>query len=303
MLTRVTMQTTSAAAQRGMQSNAAKLAQAQLRASDLLKNSRLSDDPSAAADSLAVRAAQAQAAQYGRNIDNGDDWLTTANGALDRSVALLQRVQYLTIQGANDGQSAGAKEAIAVELDSLRADLLVQANTKYLGRSIFAGNSDAKYAFADGTPPQFSGAEGSTVMRRIGTDTTIRVDADGAAIFGTGPGPVVGKGTGTIFGLIDKISADLRSGAPVTDSIDSVNAALDNVISQRSEVGTRHAELLRAKDANVTAVVDLENQRAGVEDMDLGTAILDLKTQELAYQASLSVTAKVLSSTLMDFLR
>ncbi|ALE04193.1 flagellar hook-associated protein 3 (plasmid) [Arthrobacter sp. ERGS1:01] len=295
MLTRVTMQTSAASAQRGMQSNSAKLAQAQLNAGNLQKNPRLSDDPSAAADSLAVRAAQAQAAQYGRNIDNGNDWMTTANGALDTSVTLLQRVQYLTLQASSDGLPAVAKEAIAAELDSIRTDLLGQANTKYLGRSVFAGNSDEKNAFADGAPPTFTGAPGSTVQRRIGPDATIRVDADGAAIFGTG--------ADSVFGLIDKISADLRSGAPVRDSIDSVNAALDNVIGQRSVVGARHAELLRAKDTNTTAVVDLENQRAGVEDLDLGSAILDLKTQELAYQASLSVTAKVLSSTLMDFLR
>lgn len=295
MLGRVTVTTNSAAAQRGMQANAARLAEAQLRANTLAKNNRLSDDPAAAADSLAVRAAQAQAAQHGRNIDNGNAWLTTINGALDTSVALLQRVQYLTIQGSNGGTSPEAKEAMAVELDAIRADLLSQANTEFLGRNVFAGNSDAGSAFVDGTPPTFTGAPGSTVQRRISGEATIRVDADGAAIFGTG--------AGSVFGLVAKISADLRSGADISGSIDSVNAALNNVIGQRSEVGARHAELLRAKDAVVNGMVDLEAQRADIEDLDLGKAILDLKTQELAYQASLGVTAKVLSTTLMDFLR
>ncbi|POH59401.1 flagellar hook-associated protein 3 [Arthrobacter glacialis] len=295
MLGRVTMQTTSTAAQRGMQANAARLAEAQLRANTLQKNVRLSDDPAAAADSLAVRAAQAQSAQHGRNIDNGNGWLTTANSALDTSVALLQRVQQLTLQGANGAASPQAKEAIAVELDSIRADLLVQANTKYLGRTIFAGNSDAGSAFVDGTPPTFTGAPGSTVQRRISGEASIRVDADGAAIFGTA--------ANSVFELISKVSADLRSGADVSASIGPVNVALEKVIGQRSEVGARHAELLRAKDINVSSQVDLESQRASVEDLDLGKAILDLKTQELAYQASLSVTAKVLSTTLMDFLR
>ncbi|MGA7204724.1 MAG: flagellar hook-associated protein 3 [Specibacter sp.] len=299
------MQTSAASSQRGMQANAAKLAEAQLRANTLQKNAKLSDDPGAAADSMTVRAAQAQAAQYGRNLDNGDDWLSAANVALDSSVALLQRVQYLTIQGSNDSLPAPAKEAIAVELDSIRTDLLRQANSTYMGRNVFAGNSDAGKAFEDGDPPTFNGADGSKVERRVSANSTIRVDADGAAIFGTGTGPTVGtgNGTGSIFGMITQLSADLRSGASLSKSVDTVNAALDHVIGQRSEVGTRHAELLRAKDANVTAVMALEDQRAGVEDLDLGKAILDLKTQELAYQASLSVTAKVLSSTLMDFLR
>lgn len=289
------MQTTSTAAQRGMQANAAKLAEAQLKANTLQKNTRLSDDPAAAADSLAVRAAQAQAAQHGRNIGNGDAWLTTINSALDNSVALLQRVQNLTIQGANGTMSPEAKYAIVVELDSIHADLLGQANTQLLGRSVFAGNSDQGVAFKDGTPPMFTGEPGSTVQRRISGETTVRVDADGAAIFGTG--------ADSVFGMISNISAALGSGADLSASIDTVNKALDNVIGQRSVVGARHAELLRAKDSNANALVDLESQRASIEDLDMGRAILDLKTQELAYQASLSVTAKVLSTTLMDFLR
>ena len=106
-----------------------------------------------------------------------------------------------------------------------------------------------------------------------------------------------------MFTLISKISTGLRAGADISTDIGTVNKALDNVIGQRSVVGARHAELLRAKDTNASALVDLESQRSGIEDLDLGRAILDLKAQELAYQASLSVTGKVLQTTLMDFLR
>lgn len=290
------MGTTSAAAQRGMQHNAAKLADAQLRASELKKNPRLSDDPVATADSLAVRAAQAQATQFARNIDNGNGWMTMANGALDSTVSLLQRVQSLTLQGASDGLNATAKEAIAVELDTIRAELLVQANTKFMGRSVFAGNSSAEQAFTEGTPPDFTGEIGSKVERRISNAAQIRVDADGAKIFGT-------TAADSLFDMIKNIATDLRAGNSLTASIGDVNKSLDRVIGARSELGARHAELLRAQESTTHSIVDLENQRAGVEDMDLGKAILELKTQELAYQASMSVTAKVLQNTLMDFLR
>ena len=294
MLARVTLQTTAAAAQRGIQDNAAKLAEAQLKATTLQKNSRLSDDPAAAATSMAVRAAQAQAAQHGRNIDNGDAWLTMVNSSLDTSVSLLQRVQALTIQGANGTMSPLAKKAIAEELDLIRGELLGQANTKFLGRTIFAGNSDEGVAF-NGDPLQFTGAADSTVQRRVSSGTEVRVDADGAAIFV--------NGATSVFELIANIATDLRAGTDISPSLGAVNTALDTVIGERSVVGARHAELLRAKDTNANAQVDLEAQRSGVEDLDLGRAILDLKTQELAYQASLSVTAKVLQRTLMDFLR
>jgi flagellar hook-associated protein 3 FlgL len=52
----------------------------------------------------------------------------------------------------------------------------------------------------------------------------------------------------------------------------------------------------------VNESVSLEAQRADVEDVDLGKAILDLKAQELSYQAALAVTARALQPSLMDFL-
>jgi flagellar hook-associated protein 3 FlgL len=295
MQTRVTHQTMAAASARNLQDSAARLAQLQQSAQDLKKITKVSDDPTAAADSLAVRAQQAGAAQYGRNIDNGTSWLASADSALDTTTQLLRRVKDLALQGANGSMSPAAREGIATELDGLRSDLLNAANTRLNGRSIFAGNSAAPAAFTSGTPPVFTGAPGSTVERRISPDATIRVDADGAAIFGTG--------ATNVFDLVAGIAADLRAGTSPAGRLDAVDARLNTVIGARSEVGVRSADLLQAQTSNTNATAELENQRIGIEDLDLGRAILDLKAQEMAYQTSLGVTAKVLQPTLMDFLR
>ncbi|WP_125614223.1 flagellar hook-associated protein FlgL [Specibacter cremeus] len=291
---RVTMETAYAAAQRGLQQNAARLAALQQSAQDLKKIGQLSDDPGAAADSMAVRAAQAATDQYGRNIDNGNAWLSVADSALASATTLMQKVKDLALQGANGAINPAGREAIAIEVDQIRSDLLGQANTKYLGRNIFAGNSDAAAAFVDGNPPVYSGSAG-TVERRVGPDTTIRVDGDGAAIFGD-------AGT-SVFGLLTKLSSDLRTGGDVAGNLSAIDTALNSVINGRTEIGARHARLLRAADANTASAARLENQRSGIEDLDLGQAILDLQKQQLAYQASLAVSAKVLPNTLMDFLR
>lgn len=300
MMTRVTMQTMAAAAQRNLQASSAKLAQLQQSATDLKTFSNVSDDPAAAADSMAVRAQQAAAAQYGRNISDGSAWLATADNALASATTLLQNAKDLTLQGANGAINQQGRDAIATQLDSIRTDLLTKANTQYQGRSIFAGNSSEGAAYKNGLlpgdPPIYTG-DGSTVERRISPNTTIRVDANGPAIFGSDD-----KGD-SVFGLLKTIADTLRSGGDVSAHIDAMDKALNTVINGRSEVGARHAQLLRAQDANANAVVDLENQRSGIEDLDLSKAFLDVKSQELSYQAALSVTAKVLQPTLMDFLR
>ncbi|WP_113716428.1 flagellar hook-associated protein FlgL [Arthrobacter dokdonensis] len=303
MMTRVTMQTMAAAAQRNLQASSARLAQLQQSATDLKTFSNVSDDPAAAADSMAVRAQQAAAAQYGRNISDGSAWLATADNALASATTLLQNAKDLTLQGANGAINQQGRDAIATQLDSLRTDLLTKANTQYQGRNIFAGNSSAGAAYKNGPlpgdPPVYTG-DGSTVERRISPNTTIQVDANGPAIFGRDN--TDGKGD-SVFGLLKTIADTLRNGGDVSAHIDDMDKALNTVINGRSEVGARHAQLLRAQDANANAVVDLENQRSGIEDLDLSKAFLDVKSQELSYQAALSVTAKVLQPTLMDFLR
>jgi flagellar hook-associated protein 3 FlgL len=296
MMTRVTMQTMAAAAQRNLQASSAKLAQLQQSATDLKTFSNVSDNPAAAADAMAVRAQQAAAAQYGRNISDGSAWLTTADNALASATTLLQNAKDLTLQGANGAINQDGRNAIAAQLDSIGKDLLSKANTQYMGRSIFAGNSSAGAAYTDGNPPVYNG-DASTVERRISPNTTIQVDANGAAIFGPD------KNGDSVFGLLKTIADTLRGGGDVSAHIDAMDKALSTVINGSAEVGARHAQLLRAQDANANAVVDLENQRSGIEDLDLSKAYLDVKTQEVSYQAALGVTAKVLQPTLMDFLR
>lgn len=294
MLPRVTQQTLMIGAQRNLQAGAAKLAELQEKAMTLNKISKPSDDPVAVADSMQVRAQQRATEQFGRNIDNGDGWLTMTDSALSNSASILNRVRDLTIQGANDGtMSIEAKESIASELQALKSDLLNQANTQYLGRNIFAGSSDAAQAFAaDGT---FAGVPGADVQRRVGADLTVRVDTDGQAVFGSG--------ADSVFAVIDRISADLRGGVNVGARLTELDTRSKALIAGQSDNGARQAQLSRAAEGNDLMTTSLEAQRSRIEDGDLGQAILDLKLQDVSYQAALAVTAKVLPNTLMDFLR
>jgi flagellar hook-associated protein 3 FlgL len=190
--------------------------------------------------------------------------------------------------------SPAAREGIAVELEGLRKDLLGQANTTFMGRNVFAGNTDAGTAFTDATPPAFNGTS-TAVTRRVADGITVRVDADGAAVFGAG--------AGNAFDLIDRIASDLRSGADPSTNLAAIDQRMTAVITQHSEVGGRDAQIQRAQEVNMKQQGALEARRADIEDVDMGRAFLDLQLQQTNYSAALAVTAKVLPQTLMDFLR
>jgi flagellar hook-associated protein 3 FlgL len=133
------------------------------------------------------------------------------------------------------------------------------------------------------------------VERRVSANQTIRVDADGAAIFG--------DGNTSIFAIISQVTSDLRAGTAPTAHLAQLDAGTKKIINGRAEIGTRQAELERAGTVNTDLEASLDAQKTGIEKADLGSVIMDLKLQETNYQVALAATARVLQPTLMDFLR
>lgn len=252
-----------------------------------------SDDPSGTAQAMRIRAAVAANQQHARNIADANGWLATVDNALAATTDILHRVRDLTLQGANEGSmSATAREALAVELEGLATDLLAQANTRFLGRSVFAGTSDAAAAF----DASFTSAgTGAAVERRIAEGTTVRVDADGTTVFG--------DGATSVFALVHTIAADLRAGVSVQPHLSALDGWREGVLAQQAATGAQQTQVMRAEELNMADAVTLETERSGVEDVDLAEAIMQLELQRTTYQAALAVTSRVLQPTLMDYLR
>lgn len=293
MVDRITGSTMFAQAQQNLQASRARLAGIQEQATTMRTINRPSDDPAGAAESMRVRAEQRAITQYAANISDGMGWLSTADSALGQANGVMQKVRDLTVQGANAAvMSPASREALALELDQLQASLLSAANTRYGGRLVFAGTSDAAAAFAPDFA--FTGVAGTSVDRRVSPSATVRVDADGAAAFGTG--------AGSAFALIGQVAADLRAGLDVSGRLTAIDSASSAILGEQTRIGSRYGQLERSKELNVADAGAMEARRASVEDVDLAKVVLELKTQETAYQTALAVTARALQPTLMSFL-
>jgi flagellar hook-associated protein 3 FlgL len=316
---RVTTSQIWASSAANIQSSKARLSQLTDQSTTGIAVSKPSDDPAAAAAILRVLSQQSANTQYATNINDGLGWMSTADSTLTSAENLVRQASDLTIQAANSGTTtASAREGIATQLEGIRDDLLGQANTQYLGRSIFAGSSntgtafDSSFNYTGATTTTGTGSTAVTtgvgVERRIGDGTggTVTVSADGLAAFGTG--------TSSVFTQIQNVIDALRSStydtdtsstgpqATITAGIDALGTSLTNMSAQHAIVGANYARLTSAKTQNATTATALESQRAGLQDADTTKTLLDLKTQELAYQTALQVTAQVLQPTLMSFL-
>lgn len=293
MISRVTASAMTHSAMRQLQANLSELSRLQQQATSQRAFAAPSQDPAAAATALGLHAAQRRNEQYGRNVDDALAWVTTADQVITASTALLQRARDLTVQGANDGaMDETAKEAIAIELEGIRDELLASANTKLLGRSVFAGTSDTA-AFGPGYV--HSGTPGAEVLRRISESASVRVDTDGIAVFG--------EGDDSVFALLDAIAADLRAGVNVGARLNEIDDRRTAMLSTQGAVGARQTQIERAKEAAVQNSVSLEARRAAVEDVDSVEVLVQLQAQELVYRTALAVNARVLQPSLMDFLR
>ena len=295
-ITRVTHQMAQRTSLANLQTNLSAMAKLQGQASSLKRIEKASDDPSATAQALRLRSEERSNTQFHRNADDGMNWLNTIDTALITTSSYLLRARDLTVQGANEGaMSPVAREAIAVELEGLRDSLLAQANTNLMGRTVFAGNSDAGVAFTTGAGAyNFTGGSGS-VERRVATETTVRVDADGAGVFG--------EGANSVFALLDTIAADLRAGNPINTHIGSLDTHKDNVLREAATIGSRTNQVTATQRAITDRGLTLKGSISALEDVDLAATLIDLQVQEVAYKAALGATSRVLQPTLLDYLR
>ncbi len=294
MIGRVTHQTVQRSTLANLQQNLSRMSDLQGRLSGGKVITKPSDDPAGTSSALRLRADVRATEQYARNAADGVGWLTTVDSSLQRAVANMQQVRNLTVQGANTGTaSAVTREAIATELEGLRDALLEQANTTYLGRSVYAGTSVGR-AY-DPTTYAWSGVPGDAVARRVGPESTVRADSSGADVFG--------EGATSVFALIDTIAAEVRGGGNVSPRLTELDARLQTMLGELADVGTRYKQLETSQKAAEAARADAKGQLSAIEDMDLAETLVEIQAQEVAYQAALGATARVLQPSLLDFLR
>jgi flagellar hook-associated protein 3 FlgL len=84
---------------------------------------------------------------------------------------------------------------------------------------------------------------------------------------------------------------------------DDLDAVSSKVLQALGDVGARQSRIDSAK-ANVDAErLDLTARISQNEEIDLPEAIMKLQSQQVAYQSALGASAKILQTSLLDYLR
>ncbi|WP_057830858.1 flagellin [Colwellia sp. TT2012] len=164
-----------------------------------------------------------------RNANDGISMAQTAEGAMQTSTDILQRMRELALQSANGSNSAGDREALQKEVTALKNELTRIAETTQFGGTNLLDGSFGTKAFQVGTN---SGEMITIGLRDISADSlgavgVREVTAGGAVTLAQGDvaGLQDGDGTLTVAVSGQSISVDMTS---VTDNVSltsAINAA------------------------------------------------------------------------------
>lgn len=252
-----------------------------------------SDDPPDVRSAVQLQDMVAEINQYLRNIDAATAKTDAMDSALGSAGDLLQRANELALEGANGTLDDSDREAIAQEVTQLAAALVQQAGTKVGDEYVFSGFQVDKppYTLAnDGTISAYKGDAGVSLVR-IGTSSTIQINMAGDSIFQPA------------FDALAQLASDLTSGAPVQGStVTQLQSALNTLVTARAQVGARANRLDQAKTSQTSILDTNQTLLSQIEDTDMASAITEMTKRQTTYQATLMVTAKIMQTSLIDYL-
>ena len=293
-----------------------RLARTQEQAASGLRINRPSDDPVGTSAAMLLEAGIDATEQLRRNVSQARARLSAGESALAGATDLLLRAKELALQGSNGTQDAASRLILSAEIEDLHEALLAEANTRSSGGYVFAGFASDTVPFVASGPFVASPPSSPTVSFagdpnevQVQIDDVVRasVTANGQRVFmGDADGDnVVDAGKEDLFQLL----ADLRDGL-ATDNLTQIQAALprldaaiDQLSLERTRFGGALNQLDRAEERLADRKVDLQTRLSETQDADAIQVFSDLSNQEVALQASLQATTRIIQPTLLDFLR
>ena len=169
-----------------------------------------SDDPVGAVELSGLNDVTTRINQYLKNGDLAYDRLQLMDSTLEGAKDIFIRCNELSIQAANDVLSVGDREAIALEFDELKKELLSLANIQDSGGSfIFSGFKSQTQPFEINSSGlvEYQGDRG-VLNLQLSESRLVESTIDGGTVF---QDIVTSAGVSTdLFAAIDNVSRSIR---------------------------------------------------------------------------------------------
>lgn len=263
---------------------------------------RGSQDPVASAQLRLLARSERLAAIERGNAATATQELTASSDALDSVTNALIRVRELLLASASDLSGPAEREAMATEIEQLRASILATANTfSFSGRPLFGGEGiGAAYAIDAAGAATYAGTAASGALE-IAPENLVERGLTGPEVFG-----LAGQnGPSDVFAFLATLVADLRGGAAdprsaAQSALGGIDSAIDALGRAQAVLGARLGwidTLAQAQIAREEARVEEQGRLGGV---DLAATITRLQQTLNVLEASQASFARLASLSLFD---
>jgi len=271
------------------------------------------DDPTSMRRVLDLQTESASVSQYSANIANLTDTAQATYSVMNGLKTILDRARELATQ-ADGTRSPADLKAYATELTQLIEHAVQLTQTKYKGSYLFGGTQSDQAPFvlaqdANGfvTSVTYQGNQ-SLPQSEIAQGVTLSAQVVGANTTGAGPRGLIADSRfgADLFNHLISLQNNLVAGN--TSAIASTDRAAlgqdeDNILFHISDNGALQARLEASASVATSTKTSLTGSISKEADADLAQTLVRLTQTQNAYQAALQSGAKLLSTSLLDYLQ
>ncbi|MFD2638999.1 flagellin N-terminal helical domain-containing protein [Piscibacillus salipiscarius] len=237
--------------QNAMQSSMEKL-------SSGLRINRAGDDAAGLAISEKMRGQIRGLDQASRNAQDGISMIQTAEGALNESHSILQRMRELAVQSANDTNTNEDRAELQKEVDALVEEIdRISQDTEFNTQTLLDGELEVNF--------HIGANEGQSIELGVGD-----MSAEGLAI--------------------NEIDISEQEGAD--EAITTIQEAIDTVSGQRSDLGAVQNRLEHTIANLDNSSENLSAAESRIRDVDMAKEMMEMTRANILSQASQSMLAQ-----------
>lgn len=285
------------------QQQTAQLATLQQQASTGYRINQPSDDPVGEMEVLSGQDQYNQLTTYQKNITDAQSKLNSSVSTLTQVSDLLTQAKDLGLEGSNSTNTASGYQAMAAQVNSILNEVVQLANTQQNGQYLYGGTASSTTApFSYNAQGQLA-YNGSTqaLNEPIGQGQQVQTLYAGNQIFQSPD----------VFQLLSSLSSDLSNVSNLSPAaqvsaiqqtlqgLDNANTNILNITGQQS-ASLQNLQGVSQQIQNVQ--LQTKTQIGNVQNADISQVVINLQEQQNLLQATLDSTARVLSTSLLDFL-
>jgi len=230
-----------------------------------------------------------------RNANDAISMVSTAEGAINEVVNMLQRMRELAVQSASGTMSTTDRTALDTEFEALDAEILrISQNTEWNGTKLLDGslNASASTSFQVGANASqtitVDFADFSTDgVASMGTQTTQALNTKGTLV-GLDQSAFGGGTVGTDLDGLDIGTNATNAGAAIT----AIDFALDKTNSHLATLGSVINRLEYAADNLSNVAQNTSASRSRILDADYAAETTELAKTQIIQQAATAMLSQ-----------